>query len=238
MIICCLSFFLSWTCWDRIFSHTLCKSKAHCHWPASTYTVFCWSAKSLWILFLFGLWIRIMYKGDKKPLKDAILVFGGKRISNKESLWLLNDAGALLLVFFSSWVFISPYPEYSRKIISAVLTNSGILIIEPKIFLFWLIFSVFPLRFWWLHLWSSEYCYFLPCCFLPKFLMFPACSELHTTSAYPCLSHLECSYLTHYCCWVCDNFMPLVQLTKLNLVFNKSGMRLWWSVWAFQTVLS
>lgn len=138
MIICCLSFFLSWTCWDRIFSHTLCKSKAHCHWPASTYTVFCWSAKSLWILFLFGLWIRIMYKSDKKPLKDAILVFGGKRISNKESLWLLNDAGALLLVFFSSWVFISPYPEYSRKIISAVLTNSGILIIEPKIFQYFL----------------------------------------------------------------------------------------------------
>lgn len=148
MRICSLSFFLSWTCWDRKFSHTLCKSKAHCHWPASTYAVFCWSAKiCLWILFLSGLWIRLMSKSDlnKNPLKMLFWFLVGKQFQIRKAFNYSIMLGLSCLLFFSFWVFISPYPEYSRKIISAVLTNSGILIIEPKIFLFWLIFQYFLL---------------------------------------------------------------------------------------------
>lgn len=179
---CCLSFILSWTCWGRMFSHMFCKSKAHCHWPASTYTVFCWSAKIyLWVLFLSGLWIKLfVQKWWKNILKVVVLFFGGKKIQMRKAFDYSMMLG-LSHLFFSFWVFISPHSEYSRKIISAVLTNCGILIIQPKIF---------PLRFLWLIYLSfglQNTLISLPAIFFPKFLMFLACSELHTTSAYPWL---------------------------------------------------
>lgn len=207
MTICCLSFILSWTCWGRMFSHMFCKSKAHCHWPASTYTVFCWSAKIyLWVLFLSRLWIKLfVQKWWKNILKVVVLVFRGKKFQMRKAF----DYSMLGLshLFFSFWVFISPHSEYSRKIISAALTNCGILIIQTKIF---------PLRFLWLIYLSfglQNTLISLPAIlFLSSLCFWLAASYIQPL---PTLG-LECSYLTLCCCWVCDNFMPLLWLIKLT----------------------
>lgn len=219
MRICSLSFFLSWTCWDRKFSHTLCKSKAHCHWPASTYAVFCWSAKiCLWILFLSGLWIRLMSKSDlnKNPLKMLFWFLVGKQFQIRKAFNYSIMLGLSCLLFFFILSFHFSPPRIFQENNFCCAYKFWDFDNWAKGFSFLTNFSVFPLRFLWLRFWSSEYCYCLACYFLPKFHMFLSCSELHTTSAYSWLSHLECSYLTLCCCWVCDNFMPLVQLIKLT----------------------
>lgn len=157
MRILCLSFIHSWTYWDRILSHILLQIQSpDCYKHTAT---------SIQALMLFlddqqksfsGFSSCLAFEYDKCPkviksLKDVILGFAWKKISKQKSFWSFKYAGVPFVpnrvmsyspLSSSTFSFISPCTEYTRKIISSVLTNSGILITWPNIFFSDFFFSI------------------------------------------------------------------------------------------------
>lgn len=174
-----------------------------------------------------------------KNLKDVVLVFAWKNFQRRKAfdhsrmlvllLFLTGLCHTLHLLFFHSLTFLFSLPSIYQENNFCCVYNFCSVNNSAKDFSFLTDFPVFCLGSLWLSFWSSEYCYFLTCYFVPKFLL--TCNELHAISAEPQLSHLKCSCWVLGCWLVCANFIPLVWPMSCLV------MRLLQSDWASLRVL-